>query len=97
MKRRIAAIAAVIALGIGLSACGTDNFRDREGVSSINPDYVENYNNMDKHPNIGLVCIRGVGFVTTTRDSFAAIQRVKEWDSFCSQFPQHAVIKKQER
>lgn len=97
MKRRIAAIAAVIALGVGvLTGCGNDNFRDREGVESINPDYVENYTNMDKHPNMGLVCIRGAGFMTTTRD-FSAVTPVKEWDSFCAQFKSHNVIRKQER
>lgn len=79
----------------GLTACGTDNKRDLKNVHSLNPDYAEIYNNTDGHPNIGLICVRGVGFATTTRD-YNAIQRVPAWDKFCTQFPQHSILTKQE-
>lgn len=66
-----------------LGACSPgNNFRDVEGVKSHDPDLVENYNNMDGHPNIGLVCIHGVAFFTTTRD-YLSIGRVPEWDGIC--------------
>ena len=79
IKRTIAAAGLVLALG----ACTPgNNFRDVEGVKSQDPDLVQNYNNMDQHPNIGKVCIDGVAFVTTTRD-YNAIERVPEWDKTC--------------
>lgn len=81
-KTKKGMIAAIALSGLLLSACGMDNFRDVEGVQSQRPDYIENYNNMDKHPNMGLICIRGAGFVTTTRE-YNAITRVPEWDDFC--------------
>lgn len=81
MKKRL--ILALAGLAIVAGACGPgNNFRDVEGVRSQDPDLVENYNNMDQHPNIGKVCIDGVAFATTTRD-YTAIQRVPEWDKTC--------------
>lgn len=94
-KRVTAGILSAVAILAMTTACGSNNFRDLNGVTSLHPDYVENYDNMDKHPNIGLICIRGVGFVTTTRD-YTAIQRVPQWDSFCKQFKSHPVIHSQE-
>lgn len=83
MKRKskyvIAAVLGLIALG----ACSPgNNFRDVEGVKSERPELVRNFNNMDAHPNIGMVCIEGVAFFTTTRD-YTPIGRVPEWDRNC--------------
>lgn len=79
MKKVIAGIGLALALG----ACSPgNNFRDVEGVKSSDPDLVQNYNNMDKHPNIGKVCIDGVAFLTTTRQ-YDAVTRVPEWDRTC--------------
>lgn len=72
-------LAAVLLFG---AACTGNNFRDVKGVASKDPDLIQNFNNMDKHPNIGLVCIHGVAFYTTTRD-YNAIGRVPEWDHLC--------------
>lgn len=78
---------ALVGVGIAgllfLGACeSSNNFRDVEGVKSQKPDLIQNYNNMDKHPNIGKVCIDGVAFLTTTRD-LQAVVRVPEWDKTC--------------
>lgn len=77
-----------VMMGVGalviLGACTPgNNFRDVEGVKSERPDLVQNYNNMDKHPNIGKVCIDGVAFLTTTRNYGDAVTRVPEWDKTC--------------
>lgn len=80
MKKRLIAAAFVLSLA---SACGpVNNFRDVEGVKSQDPDLVENFNNMDAHPNLGKVCIDGVAFLTTTRN-YDAVTRVPEWDKTC--------------
>lgn len=83
--KRIAAIAAgaTLALG-GLTACGSNNFRDVKNVDSHDPDYIQVYNNVDANPNLTQICIAGVGFVTTTRPDMGSWQRVPEWDAFCS-------------
>lgn len=79
MKRLLTGAAFVLALG----ACSPgNNFRDVKGVDSRDPDLIQNYNNMDQHPNIGKVCIDGVAFLTTTRD-YDAVTRVPEWDKTC--------------
>lgn len=83
MKRPTAA-AAVIAAGLLLSACSPgNNFRDVKGVKSQDPDSIEVFNNVDKHPNIAKVCIDGVAFATTTREGNSAIMRVEGWDETC--------------
>jgi hypothetical protein len=68
-----------------LGACGSDNFRDVEGVKSQEPERVEVYSNVNGHPNITRVCIDGVAFATTTRDH-TSIMRVEEWDKSCPGF-----------
>lgn len=95
-RKRVAfGIVGVLMVAGTTTACGSNNMRDLNNINSLNPDYAEIYNNTDQHPNIGLICVRGVGFATTTRD-YNAIQRVPEWDSFCKQFPQHSILTKQE-
>lgn len=73
-----------IALLLTLAGCGgSNNFRDVEGVESQDPDKIEVFNNVDEHPNIVMVCIHGVAFVTTTRD-YNAITRVEKLDAQCA-------------
>lgn len=80
--KRVKVVAGIGALLV-LGACSSgNNFRDVKGVKSQNPDLIQNYNNMDKHPNLGKVCIDGVAFLTTTRD-YDAVTRVPEWDKTC--------------
>ncbi len=81
MKKRIIMLATGAAFVLGACSPG-NNFRDVEGVKSQNPDLVQNYNNMDKHPNLSKVCIDGVAFLTTTRE-YDAVTRVPEWDRTC--------------
>jgi hypothetical protein len=75
MKRYIGgAIVAVICL-FWLVACGSDNsfpgspqqLRDLENVPLTEPDKVRMVVNVNDYPNIVLMCIEGVGYVTTTR------------------------------
>lgn len=77
---------AALALVTGVACSPGNNFRDVEGVPSHDPDRIENFNNMDGHPNIGLVCIHGVAFFTTTR-IYTSIGRVPEWDKLCPGSP----------
>lgn len=79
MKRLLVLIAVVVAVaGCG----GSNNTRDVEGVDSHDPDKIENFNNMDGHPNLGRMCIDGVAFVTSTRE-YKPFDRVPEWDDWC--------------
>ena len=80
--RRKAAAALAIAPLLLLASCGRNNFRDIEGVKSRDPDKVEVYNNVDRNPNITMICIHGVAFATTTRD-YQSVIRVPEWDKEC--------------
>ena len=75
------ALAGIITL-LGLTAC-TNQLNDLGGISQAKPDYVLTYLNVADFPNVTLLCIRGAGFATTTRDNNAAITRIPEWDAFC--------------
>lgn len=68
---------------LALTACSPgNNFRDLEGVKSVNPDKATVYNNVDKHPNLAVICIDGVAFVTSTRQ-YESHSRVSELDRTC--------------
>jgi hypothetical protein len=79
MTRRLAA---VVLLGLTLTGCSSNNFRDVEGVDSHDADAYYLVNNLDGHPNLVRVCQDGVAFLTTTRD-LDAVERIPEWDRFC--------------
>jgi hypothetical protein len=81
MNRRLLLLPLAV---LALAGCGSNNFRDIEGVDSQNPDSIEVFNNVDLHPNIAKLCIDGVGFATTTRD-YNAVTRVPEWDAQCAE------------
>lgn len=80
--KKILAVAAAALAAVTFAGCGADNFKDVKNVGNAVPDYIRNYENMDGHPNVGMLCIHGAGFATTTR-SYSAILRVPEWDAFC--------------
>lgn len=79
----------VVAVGMVavLASCTPgNNFRDLKGIKSQEPDLVEVFTNVDKHPNIVKVCIDGVAFATTSREGNAAITRVEAWDKTCPEY-----------
>jgi hypothetical protein len=80
----VAGGALALALGGGIAAGCSNQLNDLGGVSQAKPDYVMTYLNVSDFPNVTLICIRGVGFATTTRDNNAAITRIPEWDAFCA-------------
>ena len=82
MKRMVVTAAVVVAGAFGACSPG-NNFRDVEGVDSQEPDTIEVFSNVDRHPNIAKLCIDGVAFATTTREGNSAIMRVEAWDRDC--------------
>lgn len=83
--RKAVGVGVGVLLLLGTACASRDNFRDIEGVKSERPDVVRVFNNVDKHPNVTMLCIHGVGFATTTRTYGDAIMRVPEWDSYCKE------------
>lgn len=96
LKRAIVGVSALAVSIALLTGCGANNMRDIEGVKSMDPDYIEIYNSTDKHPNLELVCIRGVAFVTTTRQGAGAFKLVPGWDDFCLSKASRSVQESQE-
>lgn len=82
MRKAIVLGVAALALVAGAACTPGNNFRDVEGVKSVDADKYTVYNNVDKHPNIMVLCIKGVAFVTTTRD-YNAIMLVPALDKTC--------------
>lgn len=83
-RKMVAAVALVAGLvATGVSACGPTQLNDLRNAPSSYPDYATTYLNVDNFPNITLVCIKGVGFATSTRD-YASVQQVPQWNAFCA-------------
>jgi hypothetical protein len=83
-KRNRLVAGGVLALAAaGISAGCSNQLNDLGGVGQAKPDYSLTYLNVKNFPNVTVLCIRGVGFATTTRD-YASVMRVPEWDSFCA-------------
>jgi hypothetical protein len=80
MTRRILLVLALAA--VLLAGCGSDNFRDLNGIPSRDPDKAEVYNNVNGHPNLVMVCIHGAAFITTTRD-YKPFEREPDLDRNC--------------
>ena len=81
-KKFLLSIIGLLLGALALTGCGHDNSKDLKNVPNSHPDYVVNYENMDKQPNVAMLCIHGVGFATTTRD-YNALTKVPEWNDFC--------------
>lgn len=77
----LAGAGAIIGVVGGCDA-GSNNWSDVKGVRYHQPDAIEGFDNVDGQPNVGVVCIHGVGFATTTRN-YNALVRVPEWDKLC--------------
>jgi hypothetical protein len=96
-KRIVAAVAGLLLMFGGATACGANNTRDQENVKSWDADYSETYTNGDLYPNTTFQCIRGVAIMTTTRGGAGAWHLVPKLDKFCEQFTQHPVDQSQVR
>jgi hypothetical protein len=84
MSKRTRLIAAGVLAASALTAgCSSPQLKDLGGTGQANPDYIITYLNVSEFPNITLVCIKGVGFATTTRD-YEPLTRIPQWDAFCA-------------
>lgn len=72
--KRIIAGGAALAAATVLAGCNADNYRDLNHVPNRQPDYIENVENMDGHPNLGFLCVHGVPLLTTTRNNAADLK-----------------------
>ena len=78
------AAAAVVIAASSIAAGGCSNqFSDQGGIAQANPDYILTYLNVDGFPNPTVMCVMGVGFVTTSRD-YTSLQEVPQWNGFCA-------------
>lgn len=78
MKKTLIAVAALVAL----TGCANQTIRDLEDVPVEEPDSARIIVNVDQYPNIAIMCVDGVAFVTTTRE-LDGILRVEELDKTC--------------
>ncbi len=85
--KKILAILAGIVMFLSVSACGQapweDSLKDYEGANVTDPDKVILLNNVDKHPNIVILCYKGYAFETTTREGPDAVNRFEKLDALC--------------
>lgn len=83
-KALITTIVFALAAAIFLVLAGCSNqLKDQGDIQQASPDYAVTIMNADDYPNMTLVCFKGVGFMTTTRDLNAAVE-VPEWNAFCA-------------
>lgn len=88
-------VVAVLLLVVVLAGCTQQQFQDVETrfefpradealtVEVFNPDSVTVFRNIDGHPNLALVCIDGVAFVTQSSTYMIPTLRVVELDARC--------------
>lgn len=72
--RVVMGAASAVVLTLSLVACSNQTVRDLENVPAQDPEKVELFVNVDQFPNLTVLCVHGVGFVTTTRDGQSALQ-----------------------
>jgi hypothetical protein len=92
MRKFLTALTAA-ALTLTLAGCAGDQMGDKpidEGRDVHDADSVTIYRNVDGYPNLGVVCIRRVAFVTTSRrtnidgtPTYYEVLRVPEFDDTC--------------
>jgi len=77
-------VAGIIATVLLVAGCsGTPQMDDLKGINPQYPNYAALYVNVDGHPNVMMLCIQGVGIMTTTREYGSAAQLVPQWNAFC--------------
>ncbi len=75
------------AAALALAGClgfGNPTTNDLKNSPDVYPNFSSTILNVDGFPNITMICYRGAGFATTTRDAAGAITLVPEWDKFCT-------------
>lgn len=77
----IAGVILIIVTALVTASC-SNQLKDQGGIPQASPDYAVTIMNADNYPNITLVCFKGAGFMTTTRD-YNPSTEVPEWDDFC--------------
>ena len=85
-KHKVGITATIVAVltGSAILAVGCSHQLDDQGdVAQANADYEITYLNVDGFPNITVVCIMGVGFVTISRN-YNSLTPEPKWDSFCA-------------
>lgn len=94
IRRMIAAgtLLAAIVAGGGAIACsaeqqtaltGGGGAKDLKHLPPQDPDAAWLVNNVDKYPNVAVLCFKGVALVTTTRDAAGALQHFDALDRVC--------------
>ena len=79
-----AIVAGIVAIVMVLTSCsGTPQNDDLNNLNPQYPNYAALYINVDGHPNIVMLCVQGVGIMTTTRQYGSAAQLVPQWNAFC--------------
>ena len=79
-----ATLAAAVLGGLVLTTAGSCDEQDASngdltGITAVKPDKIEGYNNVDGHPNIVVLCIHKVAWVTVQRVG-ESLRRVPEYD-----------------
>lgn len=89
-RKRKAAVVAVAVSAMLASGCTGENsltggggFKDVEGVHPQDADKYILLNNVDKYPNIVILCFSGAALTTTTREAQGSAIRVPEFDNEC--------------
>lgn len=80
---RLYVLAAAVPVAVLALAGCSQSARDVEGVPNKNADSYVLLNNVDKYPNMVVVCYAQTAFVTTQREAAGAIMRVPELDKTC--------------
>lgn len=64
-------------------ACQPQQQRDLKDVPIVQPEKTELFVNIDQHPNLHIVCLEGVAFVTANRD-YKPWNREPDLDKVCA-------------
>ena len=87
LKNVMVGIGSAAASAIILVACGAfgnPTTNDLKNSPDVYPEYSSTILNVDRYPNISIICYQGAGFATTTRPDQGSLVLVPEWDAFCA-------------
>ena len=83
MRKIIAGIAGLAAIGAAIAGCTTPQYDDLKGVNPVYPDYAVVVMNVDGFPNFTLICYDGQAEITTTRD-YTSITYSPQFNNICA-------------